>query len=157
MKRKPAKRTSKKAKPTKQRLHRAFAAVAAAVAAEMQASPHELAGLLLQRAQVIETQMMLYIVSCDSSKTIESLERSSFGQVLTVFKKHSQDQVLNDWLESMRLARNDVAHTYFHHSELTKREFGPVVTGLNHGVLRKMLRISEMCYGSLSKLRKQSS
>ena len=49
MSRKPAKRISKKAKPTKQRLQKAFAAVAAAVAAEMHASPHELAGHLMQR------------------------------------------------------------------------------------------------------------
>jgi hypothetical protein len=96
----------------------------------------------MQRVQVIETQMKLHIVRCDSSKTMESLEGNTFGQILTVFRRHSQDQVLNDWLNSMRVARNDVAHTYFRNTELMKREYGPVVARLNHGVLRKMLRMS---------------
>ncbi len=129
----------------------------AAAAEEMQASPHELAGRLLARSQGIETQMKLYITRSDQATKLESLEGKTFGQLLGIFTKHSQDQTLNDWLESMRQSRNDVAHTFFRDNELMKLEFGPAVAKLNHKALRKMLRISEICHALLSKLLEQTA
>src|SRR5713226_6975308 len=96
MKRKATKRPLKKRIPP--RIQKMFAAAAE----EMQASPHELAGRLLARSQGIETQMKLYITRSDQATKLESLEGKTFGQLLGIFTKHSQDQTLNDWLESMR-------------------------------------------------------
>src|SRR5215831_1445883 len=51
-------------------------------AREQAASSHELAGLLMDRCQDIETAMKRHIVRSDQSKKLEDLEGRTFGQLL---------------------------------------------------------------------------
>jgi hypothetical protein len=80
----------------------------------------------------------------------------TFGQVFGVFKKHSKDQELNEWLETLRQLRNDVAHTFFRDTQLARAELGAelgdILVRMNHKVLRKGLRITEICFTGLKKL-----
>jgi hypothetical protein len=150
----PIKRRAKKRPTTKKRVPRKIPKMFAAIAEEMQQSPEELAGRIMKMSQAIETQMRVYITKRDKTTKLKSLERRTFGQILNIFKKHSQDQELPEWLDTMREARNDVAHTYFRNTELMKRQFGEAIAILEHKRLRKILHISGICYRLLSRLLK---
>ena len=151
MKRKAVRRTVRKVKRDKKPPD----PMLAAMVEEMQASHQELAGRILARAQAIETQMKFHITRRDKTKKFEDLEGKTFGQLLTVFKQHCTDQTLNEWLNTMRETRNDVAHTYFRDLAWMQHQFGPGTVRLNHKALRKGLRVSEFCLGLLTKLLKQ--
>ena len=69
---------------------------------EINASMHELAGLLLDRCQTIENGMRRHIVRVDRPRKLEDLEGKTFGQLLEMFRPRCSDQELNDWLESLR-------------------------------------------------------
>jgi hypothetical protein len=122
----------------------------------MNASSEELAGELMNRCQTIETLMKLHIVRSDATKTLESLDGRTFGQLLQMFRKHSQNETLDEWLESLRVLRNDVAHSFFVDQKLLAADLGKrvgeILARLNHKVLRKGLRITEICHAGLKKL-----
>ena len=121
---------------------------------EMQSSSHELAGRLMDRCQSIETLMKLHINRSDKSKKLKDLEGKTFGQLLGMFTKHSPDQELNEWLDALRQVRNDVAHTFFRDTRAWALELGPGIERLNKRVLRKGLRITEICFAGLKRLDK---
>jgi len=125
------------------------------MAREMNASSQELGGELMERCQTIETLMKLHIVRSDERKTLEGLEGRTFGQLLQMFRLHSSDAVLDEWLESLRVLRNDVAHTFFVEQKLLAAELSKkgaeALIHLNHKALRKGLRITEICHAGLKK------
>jgi hypothetical protein len=118
---------------------------------EMNTSSHEIAGQLMDQFQTIETLMKLYITRKDTTKSLDDFEGRTFGQVFAVFKKHSTDETLNQWLETLRQLRNDVAHTFFRDTKALAREV-PLIEHFNHKVLRKGLRITEICFIGLKKM-----
>jgi hypothetical protein len=63
----------------------------AAIAEEMNLSLHELAGRLLENCQKVETLMMLHIVRVGPKKTLDELERKTFGQLLQKFTAKCKD------------------------------------------------------------------
>jgi len=144
----------KKARTRKSKTQRS---AVAAIVAELHASPYELAGRLMDNCQTVETQMKLHIHKNDPAQSLDSLEGKTFGQLLAIFRRHSSDQELNDWLERLRLFRNDVAHTFFRDMKLMRRQFGRGVDLLNHKTLRKGLRTSEICHVMLRKLKYSAS
>ncbi len=119
---------------------------------EMQSSSHELAGKLMDRCQSIEALMKLHITRNNSTKKLNNLEGKTFGQLLGMFRRYSKDKELNEWLDNLRQLRNDVAHTFFRNTRAWAREYGAGIERLNHKVLRKGLRITEICLGRLRQL-----
>ena len=101
--------------------------------------------------------MRRHIVKVDSTRRLEDLEGKTFGQLLAMFRSRCSDQHLNEWLENLRQLRNEVAHTFFRETELLTKELGEGYARLNHKVLRKGLRMTEICYVGLKKVEKNSA
>ena len=110
--------------------------------------------MLLDRCQTIETGMKRHIVRVDKTRKLEELEGKTFGQLLQMFRPRCSDQELNDWLESLRQLRNDVAHSFFRETELLTKELGEGYDRLNDKVLRKGLRMTEILLRRPDKTRK---
>lgn len=148
----PARRVARHRSKLPPRLREALKSMAR----EMNASSQELAGQIMERCQTIESLMKLHIVRSDPTKTLEQLEKRTFGQLLQMFRPHSKDEELNSWLNTLLELRNDVAHSFFVEEKLLaaelSKEGGDALFHLNHKVLRKGLRITEICHASLKKL-----
>jgi len=118
---------------------------------EMQLNSHELAGRFIDNCQTIETKMKLYINKKNKKIELKNLEGKTFGQILKTFKSYCKNPELIEWLENLKELRNDVAHTFFRDTRLLTKRYGGVVGRLNHKVLRKGIRMTEICFNLLNK------
>jgi len=119
---------------------------------EMQLNSHELAGRFIDNCQTIETKMKLYINKKNKKVELKNLEGKTFGQILKTFKSYCKNLELIEWLENLKELRNDVAHTFFRDTRLLTQRYGDVVERLNHKVLRKGIRMTEICFNLLNKM-----
>jgi hypothetical protein len=107
----------------------------------------------MDRCQDIEAAMKRHIARSDQTKNLEDLDGRTFGQLLGMFKPHCPEQDLIDWLQRLRVVRNDVAHKFFRQTKEIAQEI-PVFEHFNHKYLIKGLRTTEICWVGSMRLEK---